>query len=73
MTLSIPEQLYRKLKERSEINWSDIARHAFEDYLAKLEFTDKLSSASELNEKDVIEIGELIKERVWKRHLKSKA
>lgn len=72
MTLSIPPELYTKLKQHSEINWSDLARHAFEDYLAKIEFADRLSAGSELSEEDALEIGELIKERVWKRHLQKR-
>ncbi len=70
MTLSIPEQLYKKIKEHSEINWSDIARHVFEDYLTKLEILDRLTAGSELTEKDALDIGEAIKKSMWKRYLK---
>lgn len=47
-----------------------MTRHAHKDYLAKLELLDKIAEDSKLTEKDALEIGELIKERVWKRHLK---
>ena len=70
MTLSIPEPLYKKIKSHSEINWSDIARNVFEDYLAKVELLDKLTATSELTEKDALDIGEAIKKSMWKRYLK---
>ncbi len=70
MTLSIPEELYKRIKDNTSINWSDLARHAFEDYLNKIDLANKISNTSELTEQDVLEIGELIKERAWKRHMK---
>ncbi|MBI5253330.1 MAG: hypothetical protein HY930_02885 [Euryarchaeota archaeon] len=36
ITLSVPDRLYRKMKEHSEIKWSEIARKAIADYLAAL-------------------------------------
>jgi len=35
ITLSIPEELHKKMKKMSEIRWSEVARKAIEDRLNK--------------------------------------
>jgi len=37
ITLSLPEDVYRKMKKYREIKWSEIARRAIIDYLKRLE------------------------------------
>jgi len=37
ITLSIPEDIYRKMKKYREIKWSEVVRKAIVDYLKKLE------------------------------------
>ena len=37
ITLSIPPDLYKKMKEHPEIKWSEVARRAIAEYLAKIE------------------------------------
>ena len=37
ITLSVPPELYRKMKEHPEIKWSEVARRAIAEYLAKIE------------------------------------
>ncbi|HLD60221.1 MAG TPA: hypothetical protein VI912_04445 [Candidatus Bilamarchaeaceae archaeon] len=69
LTLSVPDSLYKKIKEHNEINWSELARRAFEGYLAKIEITENLTKESKLTSEDAIEIGELIKKSMWKRYL----
>jgi len=39
ITLSIPEEVYRKMKKYSEVKWSEVARKAIMEYLRKLERT----------------------------------
>lgn len=36
ITLSVPDRVYKKMKEHSEIKWSEIARKAIIDYLSAL-------------------------------------
>ncbi len=50
ITLSIPEDVYRKMKEYSEIKWSEVVRKAIVDYLRKLEESKTEISAKELLE-----------------------
>jgi len=37
ITLSVPEDIYRKMKKRSDIRWSEVARRAITEQLEKLE------------------------------------
>ena len=43
ITLSVPPDLYRRMKKHPEIKWSEVARKAIAEYLAKIE-TEELSS-----------------------------
>ncbi|MEK6823749.1 MAG: hypothetical protein AABY06_01825 [Nanoarchaeota archaeon] len=68
MTLSIPEELHKKMKQMSEIKWSEIARKAIEERVNDLEVMNKIASKSKLTKKDVEEISEKIKRGIAKRH-----
>ncbi len=66
ITLSLPEDLYRVVKEHREIRWSEIARRAIEEYAKKLALLDALTSDSELTEEDIMELDARIKEGMMK-------
>jgi hypothetical protein len=72
MTLSIPEELYRVIKNHPEVKWSHVARKAMWEYAKKLELMDKLLEKSTLTEEDVIELDQFIKEELHKRYEGSK-
>lgn len=61
MTLSIPDELHKKMKKLSEIKWSEVARRAIEQRIDNLEVMNKIASKSRLTEKDVKEISKKIK------------
>ncbi len=67
MTLSVPEELHKRMREHTELKWSDIARQAFEKKLREIELADRLLSKSELTEEDAERIGHKIKDKVRKR------
>lgn len=67
MTLSIPEELFKKMRDFSEIRWSEIARKAIEKRVEDLEIMNKLASKSRLTKKDVEEISKKIKSAAAKR------
>ena len=67
MTLSIPEELHKKMKRHTELKWSDIARQAFEKKLNEVELLEKVLNRSELTENDAERIGRQIKSKVNKR------
>mgnify|MGYP001601101322 CR=1 FL=1 len=67
MTLSIPEDLHKKMKEFSDIRLSEVARRSIEERINDLEAINKIASKSKLTEKDAEEIGKKIKSRMAKR------
>jgi hypothetical protein len=67
MTLSISEELHKKMERHTEFKWSDIARMAFEKKLMELELVDKLLKKSVLTEKDAETIGHKVKGRIRER------
>ena len=68
MTLSIPDELHKKMKKMSDIRWSEIARRAIEERINDLEVMNKIASKSKLTKKDVEEISSKIKRGIAKRH-----
>ena len=48
ITLSVPPDLYRRMKKHPEIKWSEVARKAIVEYLAKIE-AEELSSEEVLS------------------------
>jgi len=52
------------MDKHPEINWSEIARQAFQEKLEDLELMKKISSNSELTEEDVEELSQKIDQNV---------
>lgn len=67
ITLSIPEEIHKKMKQMSEIKWSEIARRAIEERINDLEVMNKIASKSKLTKKDVEEISKKIKRAAAKK------
>lgn len=65
LTLAIPTDLKRKMREFRYINWSEVARAAIIDKVRLLERMDKLLSKSALTREDAVGYGRLIKKRQW--------
>jgi hypothetical protein len=40
ITISIPEELHRKMKRYSEVKWSEVIRKALTDYVGRLEIVE---------------------------------
>ncbi len=68
MTLAIPEDLQQLIKEHGEVKWSEIARRAMWEHARKLELLDALAKDSKLTERDVEEIGALVKAGLRRRY-----
>lgn len=68
MTLSVPDDLYKVIKQHDEIKWSVIARNAMWEYARKIQLVDSILEKSELTEKDAAEIGRLIKKSIREQH-----
>lgn len=67
MTLSVPEDLHKKMRQHTELKWSDIARQAFEKKLKEIELAERLLSKSELTEEDAERIGHMVKGKIRRR------
>jgi len=67
MTLAIPDELHKKMKQMSDIRWSEIARRAIEQRINDLEIMDKITSKSKFTKKDIEELSEKIKTSSAKR------
>jgi hypothetical protein len=67
ITLSVSEEMSRKMKKFPKVKWSAVAREAIEKELEKLELLDKLLSKSKLTESDAERIGHKIKHEMNKR------
>ena len=64
ITLSMPDELMKRMRIFSEIKWSEVARKAIEKRVEDLEVMNKIVSKSKLTEKDVEEISKRIKSRL---------
>lgn len=69
VTVTVPEEFKEKMEDHPEINWSQVAREAFEEKIADLEtietlrahgVLDEIAAKSELTEEDVEEMAERI-------------
>ena len=40
VTISIPQELYDKMKKFSEVRWSEVVRKALSDYIGRLEIVE---------------------------------
>ena len=67
MTLSIPEELHKKMRRFNEIRWSEIARQAIQQRINDLEVMEKIASKSRLTKKDAEEISKKIKRAAAKK------
>ena len=67
ITLSVPEELMKRMKNLKEIRWSEVARRAIEERIDDLEVMNKIASKSKLTKKDAVEIGRKINASMHKR------
>ena len=51
VTVSIPEDLYNRMKKYSEVKWSEVVRKALVDYIMRLKVMERgVASSDELSE-----------------------
>ena len=53
ITLAIPNDLHTKMREHSEIRWSEVVRKSISQKIEDLDVMDKLTMKSKLTQKDV--------------------
>ncbi|MFH1181330.1 MAG: hypothetical protein V1702_00050 [Candidatus Woesearchaeota archaeon] len=69
ITLSVPEEVHKEMKQFSEVKWSEVARKAIIERLKMLRMADKLAERSKLTKQDVEEFDKMIKSAAAKRFL----
>lgn len=65
ITLALEEDLHHKMKQHSEIRWSEVVRKSIRQKVEMLEAMDKIASKSKLTKKDVDEISRKIKREAF--------
>ena len=65
--VSVPDDLKKQMEAFPEINWSEVARHAFSDKIADFQFLLEFRSKSTLSEKDAARLGKGVNDAVAAR------
>lgn len=69
ITLSVPNNIHKKMKHFSEVKWSEVARKAIIEKVEMMTLAEKLAEKSKLTEKDVKEFSKKIKSSASQRFL----
>lgn len=69
VTLSVPLELKQKMDSFVEINWSAVAREAFDEKIKDLEFVKMFKAKSTLSEKEAIKLGRELNKNLSKRRV----
>ena len=69
VSVSIPDQLKLKMTQLDDINWSAVARKAFEYKVEQVEFLTKIARKSKLTKKDALELGKKMSQDASKTFL----
>jgi len=76
ITISITEELYRKMKRYSEVKWSRVVRKALTDYVRRLEVRERrVVSSEELAEllrKSKLDVGSISLEKAIEYYEKAR-
>ena len=67
LSVSVPDTLRNKMNAHNEVNWSAVARNAFENKIREVEIIRKIAKKSKLTEKDAKEISDKINKAVAKK------
>ncbi len=68
ITLSLPEDLHRKIKGHPEIRWSEVVRQVLAQKIRDLERMEAISRRSRLSTRDVEELDHLVKRGLLERY-----
>jgi len=71
LSVSIPDEMKAKMEDLDEVNWSAVARKAFQAKLEE-ELFRNIVKKSKLTEKDAKEIGDRISRNISKKFLEMK-
>ena len=60
LSVSVSNELRKRMFQMEEVNWSAVARKAFEQKIKEIELFRKIVGKSRLTEKDAVEISSKI-------------
>jgi len=69
ITLSVPENVHKEMRQFSEVKWSEVARKAIIEKIETLRLAESLVKKSKLAEKNVEEFSKKIKSEATGRFL----
>jgi len=69
LTLSIPEELKEEMQQIGIMNWSAVAREAFEQKIADFKFLRDFKKKSEITKEDAINLGREVNNKLSKKYL----
>lgn len=72
MTLAVPNELRHKMEIFPEINWSEVARQAFNQKICDLEFLRQFKSKSKFTEDEALRLGAEVSKKLAKRYIKKR-
>ena len=67
LSVSVPEELRQRMVKLDEVNWSAVARKAFEEKVQQIEFMKAIAHKSKLTEKDAKDISRKINKAMAQR------
>ncbi len=67
VSVSLDSDLKDRMDSLKFINWSEVAREAFEKKVSDLELLDKILAKSTLTEEDALDLGRKVNEGMMKR------
>ena len=69
VSVSISENLKEKMAELDDINWSAVARKAFEHKVEQIDFLRKIAQKSKLSKTDALALSNTLNKEVNKKFL----
>lgn len=69
ITLAIPSEMKKEMEKFKGVNWSEVARTAFQRKLQDLKFLQDLTSDSEISSDDAERIGREVSEKLGARYM----
>jgi len=67
ITLSVPDEMKAKMDSFAEINWSAVAREAFNEKMRDLEFVKKFKEKSSLTAEEALKLGRELNQSMVKK------
>jgi len=68
VTINVDMKLKKSLARHPEINWSEVARQAWQQKIQNLDLLDELTSKSKASDDDVEDLARKLKKGIAERH-----